>query len=371
MSAKQRLYLQFPASSFFETGKMSFAMDGVFNRHPRPQAAYLPVPTKAALLTQNIMKDKPHDGLVTLEKPKPIKSRLSYPTRLIDSHRPNTNVQTITIEQKFPSDILTRMGTLTQGQKLWMVCRCITPKHSGELIMFKDCKPGEASREIGILKKLSHPNIVQLKQAFIHQNICYVGITYLRFTLREILYVHMSLGELQVKYLAKEVFQGLQYLHEKKCTYTGLNLDSVRIDGKKGNVVLEGFSQAFLDDDDADADEHGTYIMNSHDSLQDLGFILLECMEGRPAETKRDIDFIKKQREQYKVFGLHNAEAWSGCKQLIDFLDELFNVDKEFTAKIQRPHEFIKEDGVGPSCLMHYLELVSLECFTEWQAYIA
>jgi hypothetical protein len=72
--------------------------------------------------------------------------------------------------------------------------------------------------------------------------------------------------------------------------------------------------------------------------LVDLGLVLLDCMEGHvlPAE-KRQQQFVKEQRKNNKVFGLSKAELWSGSKQLIDFLDELFDDERSACAKQLRP----------------------------------
>ena len=73
----------------------------------------------------------------------------------------------------------------------------------------------------------------------------------------------------------------------------------------------------------------------------DLGFVLLECMEGHalPPE-KRNTTFISQQRAVNKVFGLTNAEQWSGCKDMIDFLDELLNSSKTAMSKYSKPVSF-------------------------------
>ena len=72
--------------------------------------------------------------------------------------------------------------------------------------------------------------------------------------------------------------------------------------------------------------------------LPDLGLLLLDCMEGHvlPPE-KRQLDYINRQRQRNRVFGLSKAELWSGSKQLIDFLDELFNTDRSARSRFARP----------------------------------
>lgn len=77
---------------------------------------------------------------------------------------------------------------------------------------------------------------------------------------------------------------------------------------------------------------------NSNTDFIDLGLVLLECMEGHPHSIdKRQLAFVKAQRALNRVFGLTQPERWSGCKQLIDFLDELFNEKRSALAKISKP----------------------------------
>jgi hypothetical protein len=71
--------------------------------------------------------------------------------------------------------------------------------------------------------------------------------------------------------------------------------------------------------------------------LELLGFTLLECMEGAPSKHLRDGEYVRRQRELNKIFGLKNGGRWSGYKLLVDFLDDLFNKDRSAIAKLDRP----------------------------------
>lgn len=72
--------------------------------------------------------------------------------------------------------------------------------------------------------------------------------------------------------------------------------------------------------------------------LVDLGLILLDCIEGHVLLLeKRQLDYINGQQQRNRVFGLSKAELWSRSKQLIDFLDELFNRDRSARMKFARP----------------------------------
>jgi hypothetical protein len=76
----------------------------------------------------------------------------------------------------------------------------------------------------------------------------------------------------------------------------------------------------------------------SDTDLTDLGFVLLECMEGHPLpQERRDTRRIRDQRKANQVFGLTNAEKWSGSKQLVDFLDDVFNEERSTNSKFQKP----------------------------------
>jgi hypothetical protein len=69
-----------------------------------------------------------------------------------------------------------------------------------------------------------------------------------------------------------------------------------------------------------------------------FGFVMLECMEGHPISgNKRNLSFIQEQRATNKVFGLSKAGQWSGSKNLIDFLDYLFNEETSPLVKFAKP----------------------------------
>jgi hypothetical protein len=85
-------------------------------------------------------------------------------------------------------------------------------------------------------------------------------------------------------------------------------------------------------------------------------------MEGQSRDEIRDITYIQKQRDRNKVFGLRNPESWSGCKQLVDFLDDIFNISKDMRTKLDKPvsirHPSITPQltHIAPLCLLHYQE---------------
>ena len=79
--------------------------------------------------------------------------------------------------------------------------------------------------------------------------------------------------------------------------------------------------------------------LTSNIDLEQLGFIILECMAGRPCQELRDHQLVHQQRKEHKMFGLQDehSQRWSGNKLLVDFLDNLFNQTKPSIAKLDRP----------------------------------
>jgi hypothetical protein len=67
-------------------------------------------------------------------------------------------------------------------------------------------------------------------------------------------------------------------------------------------------------------------------------------MEGRPLPTeRRTYGWVKAQRRANRVFGLTHAEKWSGSKQLIDFLDDIFDEERSIQSKFQKPVSMMLE----------------------------
>jgi hypothetical protein len=68
--------------------------------------------------------------------------------------------------------------------------------------------------------------------------------------------------------------------------------------------------------------------------LEDLGIVLLSCMLG--AETEYSPDEVRDLRRQNKVYGLTEPERWIGSKELLDFLDLLFDEDRTPLSKLAK-----------------------------------
>ncbi|KAK4551780.1 stress-activated protein kinase signaling cascade [Recurvomyces mirabilis] len=82
----------------------------------------------------------------------------------------------------------------------------------------------------------------------------------------------------------------------------------------------------------------------------------------------RTAEDVRCERATNRVFGLKDAERWSGCKQYIDFLDDLFTLSRRPSAKFHKLHDFVIRTDLDKALMLPYVELVSLECFTLWRA---
>jgi len=92
---------------------------------------------------------------------------------------------------------------------------------------------------------------------------------------------------------------------------------------------------------DCDTIEHASQPTNA--DLEDLGIALLNCMD--PLSTKLTAARVRECRASNKVFGLNDPERWSEHKQLVDFIDDIFSIQRRPIAKFEkavRPNMHIK-----------------------------
>jgi hypothetical protein len=146
-------------------------IEDAFQRHPRPQN----VPTKAALLQKSVQKSV---------------SALSIPSPLSTS-----------ITRRSPWKALRVLGDLVQGKNVWTMCLA-----SDKLVMVKKTTPEAGRREFDCTSSVSiHPNVATLRQCFEMEEFWYMQYDYSRFTLEEVLNVHLRLDESHIQIIASSV----------------------------------------------------------------------------------------------------------------------------------------------------------------------
>jgi hypothetical protein len=75
----------------------------------------------------------------------------------------------------------------------------------------------------------------------------------------------------------------------------------------------------------------------TNSDLECLGVVVLKCMNGAPKKELRDLKEVRRLRASNKTFGLDNGEQWSSYKLLVDFLDNMLNVEIPAIAKLEKP----------------------------------
>jgi hypothetical protein len=70
--------------------------------------------------------------------------------------------------------------------------------------------------------------------------------------------------------------------------------------------------------------------------LKQLRHVVLKCINRRPWKDFCEVDFIRQQRAKNRVFSLEDLDKWSRYKDLIDFLEELFNTKKLAIMKLDK-----------------------------------
>ncbi|KAF2439140.1 hypothetical protein P171DRAFT_490574 [Karstenula rhodostoma CBS 690.94] len=339
-----------------------------FDRLPRPQRIFDPtlaVPTKVAL---EVMARQSNESLQPMRPPpKPPINRSPKVNASSSSERREFHVSADTAlpatdlrrplsqpdEPPRKLGLVITLGTFTQDGQEWDV-RAQRGRRGLIMVKKRDRAPGSVEKEAHSVSK--HENIINLLGVVLQGEIIELSFEYSRFTLAQVLHVHLKLEERHIQCIAHAVFGALDHLAQHRMMHHNVQAKTIRFTTPDIRIVLSDFEAVTAD--------KGSRTDSS--DLIDLGFVLLECMEGRilPAE-KRSKDFILEQRTANRVFGLTNAEIWSGCQDLIDFLDELFNERRTVSARYSRHHPFVSSQ-VDYECMRPYIELVSLECHTSW-----
>ncbi|KAH7362017.1 CTD kinase subunit alpha [Plectosphaerella cucumerina] len=94
----------------------------------------------------------------------------------------------------------------------------------------KDGFPVTAVREIKLLQSLRHPNIVQLQEVMVEKNDCFMVFEYLSHDLTGLLnHPTFKLDAAQRKHLAKQIFEGLDYLHVRGVLHRDLKAANILV----------------------------------------------------------------------------------------------------------------------------------------------
>jgi CTD kinase subunit alpha len=108
----------------------------------------------------------------------------------------------------------------------------------------RDGFPVTAMREIKLLQSLRHLNIVNLQEVMVEKNDCFMVFEYLSHDLTGLLHhPTFKLDAAQRKHLAKQLFEGLDYLHERGVLHRDIKAANILV-SSEGVLKLADFGLA-------------------------------------------------------------------------------------------------------------------------------
>ncbi|KAH8649649.1 hypothetical protein BGZ60DRAFT_389636 [Tricladium varicosporioides] len=108
----------------------------------------------------------------------------------------------------------------------------------------RDGFPVTAVREIKLLQSLKHPNIVNLREVMVEKNDCFMVFEYLSHDLTGLLnHPSFKLEPAHKKHLAKQLFEGLDYLHRRGVLHRDIKAANILV-SNEGRLKLADFGLA-------------------------------------------------------------------------------------------------------------------------------
>lgn len=108
----------------------------------------------------------------------------------------------------------------------------------------RDGFPVTAIREVKLLQSLHHTNIVTLQEVMVERNDCYMVFEYLSHDLTGLLnHPTFKLTHAHKKYLAKQLFDGLDYLHRRGVLHRDIKAANILV-SNTGQLKLADFGLA-------------------------------------------------------------------------------------------------------------------------------
>ena len=108
----------------------------------------------------------------------------------------------------------------------------------------RDGFPVTAVREIKLLQSLKHPTIVNLQEVMVEKNDCFMVFEYLSHDLTGLLnHPTFKLEQGHKKHLAKQLFEGLDYLHRRGVLHRDIKAANILV-SNEGQLKLADFGLA-------------------------------------------------------------------------------------------------------------------------------
>lgn len=207
---------------------MATPVSPVLERLPRPQRAFngrLSVPTASALLHQQTRATSERHAQAAIGRsvllPSPsTEETSSYAEKSISYGKAGSSLtplsKSVTMSHEAPPIELgtlqrsvvqsmgpmVTLGTFTQDRTRWVVR---AQRGRRTFVMVKRLDPLLGQAEAHLLHRLSHRNITRLVNSYMENEVRCIALEYCRFTVAEILHVHLRLEESQLQLIARSV----------------------------------------------------------------------------------------------------------------------------------------------------------------------
>lgn len=151
---------------------------------------------------------------------------------------------------------------------------------TGQLCAVKCCKYSPAlEEEVGIMRTLSHPNVVGIEGVYQHDNMYYVVMDYMEDgDLCDCLIKRQRLPEREVQVIISQVLQGLEYLHRHNIVHRDIKPENILLHGEAVKIADFGLAKQL---------PHAAAMLQR--SCGTLEYAAPELLIGQPYGLKSDI----------------------------------------------------------------------------------
>lgn len=184
-------------------------------------------------------------------------------------------------------------------------------------------------REVSLLRQLSHPNIVSIKDFFTHEESDYITFEYLSIDLRNFMNsISTRLPESAIKFYTHQILKGLSYCHNNLIVHRDLKPQNLLLNNEELKIADFGLAKNEGESLDPCTPLVQTLwyrapeiIMGAKETekidLWSVGCIFAEMITGRPLCTgSNSVDQLWKI---FEVFGTPDESDWPGIGQYIEY----------------------------------------------------
>lgn len=209
---------------------------------------------------------------------------------------------------------------------------------SGEIVAMKKIRleredegiPGTAIREISLLRELSHPNIVDLKEVILSEGRLYLVLEFLTDDLTKLIKSSKRLSPFSIKTFLYQLLSGITFCHRRRVLHRDLKPQNLLI-SHEGTLKLADFGLARAYGVPIRTYTHevvtlwyrapeillGATQYATAVDIWPIGCIFAEMVTSQPLfPGDSEIDELFKI---FRVLGTPTEETWKGVTQLRDF----------------------------------------------------